>query len=348
MDGTTQDPKRQVQYLREQKVPQFINESLGELVKTMPEDALPHIIRSLQLQRRAQKREDATTQGFLTASDVCVKAALLVAIEYDGEDKLAGTYKDALKISQILTDHFNFDEQNNFFVLTDGAGDMYAAPTKANIMDRLAALVAVAKECERAGEACELIFFYSGHGARKPKAFGGRFVKDETDGFDEALVALGGEYIRDNELYMSLISQLPSSARLLSVMDCCHSGTNTDLPYRYDAATGDATRCWTEGTEVPPTLPRVIQFAASQDGQTSINVEGIAALGLALLDGKGQGAGPVPSGVLTSSLCDILKKTDYDVTLHDAFRYVTKKGKRFGQNAVMTAAHPEDFGKRLC
>lgn len=74
----------------------------------------------------------------------------------------------------------------------------------------------------------------TGHGAR---------VRDddwdeEQDGFDETLVpadyASAGQ-IRDDDLYDSLVCAMPEGVHLVSLMDCCHSGTVLDLPYTYRA-----------------------------------------------------------------------------------------------------------------
>ena len=61
---------------------------------------------------------------------------------------------------------------------------------------------------------------------------------DEDDGYDETIVpvdfATNGQ-ICDDDLYQTLVCALPAGASLVSVMDCCHSGTVLDLPYKYKA-----------------------------------------------------------------------------------------------------------------
>ena len=61
---------------------------------------------------------------------------------------------------------------------------------------------------------------------------------DEDDGYDETLVpvdfAAFGQ-IRDDDLYRTLVCPMPAGVTLVSVMDCCHSGTVLDLPYKYKA-----------------------------------------------------------------------------------------------------------------
>ena len=71
---------------------------------------------------------------------------------------------------------------------------------------------------------------------------GGRIRDDdygeEEDGFDETLVpvdyASSGQ-IRDDDLYDNLVCAMPQGSTLVALMDCCHSATVLDLPYKYRA-----------------------------------------------------------------------------------------------------------------
>jgi hypothetical protein len=71
---------------------------------------------------------------------------------------------------------------------------------------------------------------------------GGRIRDDdwgeEDDGYDETLVpvdyASSGQ-IRDDNVYDNLVCAMPAGSTLVSLMDCCHSGTVLDLPYKYNA-----------------------------------------------------------------------------------------------------------------
>ncbi|GAA3102912.1 hypothetical protein GCM10010520_55050 [Rhizobium viscosum] len=70
----------------------------------------------------------------------------------------------------------------------------------------------------------ELIFYYSGHGARVPE-YGNNF---EPDHYVETLVPWDFNwspetYVADDQIY-ELYSQLPYDTRLIMIFDCCHSG----------------------------------------------------------------------------------------------------------------------------
>jgi Caspase domain len=62
---------------------------------------------------------------------------------------------------------------------------------------------------------------------------------EEEDGYDETIVPVDYDsagQIRDDDLYQSLVCALPSGAHLVALMDCCHSGSVLDLPYKYKAS----------------------------------------------------------------------------------------------------------------
>jgi hypothetical protein len=74
-------------------------------------------------------------------------------------------------------------------------------------------------------------FALKGHGA---------YLKDdnndEADGYDETLIPLDYEksgQIRDDDLLRKLVLPMKAGVFVTSVMDCCHSGTVLDLPYKF-------------------------------------------------------------------------------------------------------------------
>lgn len=71
---------------------------------------------------------------------------------------------------------------------------------------------------------------YSGHGTKLRDDD----RNEEADGYDEALVPLDFQQVgmlRDDDLFDILIKDLPDGVHMVSLMDCCHSGTILDLPY---------------------------------------------------------------------------------------------------------------------
>eukprot|EP00956_Cyclotella_meneghiniana_P042386 scaffold248441_cov63-Cyclotella_meneghiniana.AAC.1 len=61
---------------------------------------------------------------------------------------------------------------------------------------------------------------------------------EEADGYDEALCPrdfASAGMIRDDDLYDILVKGCPAGVHMVSLMDCCHSGTIMDLPYVFKA-----------------------------------------------------------------------------------------------------------------
>jgi Caspase domain len=72
-----------------------------------------------------------------------------------------------------------------------------------------------------------------GHGSRVRDQDG-----DEEDGYDETLVPVDFQrsgQIRDDDIYKMLVKPMRSGVTMTCLMDCCHSGTVLDLPYRFTA-----------------------------------------------------------------------------------------------------------------
>ena len=61
---------------------------------------------------------------------------------------------------------------------------------------------------------------------------------DEKDGRDETLIPVdfqkwGVGEILDDDIYQKLVLKLKKGVFVTSLMDCCHSGTVLDLPYKF-------------------------------------------------------------------------------------------------------------------
>jgi len=140
------------------------------------------------------------------------RKALLVGINQypNAADRLEGCINDVFTMSAVLQEcGFRPDDIRTCF--DDRA-------TAAGILERLEWLVNDA----RAGD--ELVFYYSGHGARVPEY--GEFM--EPDRLTETLVPWDFDWtpersVSDEQLY-ALYSQLPYDTRMMMIFDCCHSG----------------------------------------------------------------------------------------------------------------------------
>lgn len=151
------------------------------------------------------------------------KRAILIGINYVGmKGELSGCHNDVHNVAKYLMEVQGFMKENVTILMDDGA---HKAPTKSAI---IAAYKRVVKESKEG----DVVFcHYSGHGGRLADDNG-----DEEDGYDETLIPVDFEkrgQIRDDELLKLLVHPMREGVTMTALMDCCHSGTVLDLPYRF-------------------------------------------------------------------------------------------------------------------
>lgn len=101
------------------------------------------------------------------------------------------------------------------------------APTRKNIEDAFRRIT----EYSNAGDV--VFVHYSGHGGRVRDLNG-----DEDDGYDETLIPVdfrSAGQIVDDDILIMLVKPMKAGVNVTVLMDCCHSGTVLDLPYRFAA-----------------------------------------------------------------------------------------------------------------
>lgn len=154
-----------------------------------------------------------------------VKRAVLIGINYVGQQgQLSGCHNDVRNIQDFLQRVHGFQQHNMTVLMDDGR---HKEPTYANIM---AAFDWIVKE-SMAGDTVWI--HYSGHGGRVADQDG-----DEDDGYDETLIPVDFQrkgQIRDDDLLKHLVKPMRKGVVVTALMDCCHSGTVLDLPYRFIA-----------------------------------------------------------------------------------------------------------------
>ena len=182
--------------------------------------------------------------------------------------------------------------EENLTILTDHAGArLYELPTRKNILKSIHRLVNNVPTDRKV----VLFFHYSGHGSYTHDR-----GRDEFDGRDETIVPhdyIANGVIRDDDLKIHLVDDLPKNVELYCVMDCCHSGTGLDL--RYECRTyrknGMNEYYLRQNKKVTKSDAKVILFSGCKDKQYSAD---------AYIGGKYQGA-------MTWGFLQILKKHQY-------------------------------------
>ncbi|EED88098.1 predicted protein [Thalassiosira pseudonana CCMP1335] len=151
------------------------------------------------------------------------RRAVMIGINYIGDNpgELSGCHNDVLNMKKYIMDVHGFEEDNIVVLMDDGE---HTEPTHDNIMNAYKKVIADAED----GDA--IFLHYSGHGTKlRDDDFG-----EEKDGYDEALCPrdfASAGMIRDDDLYDILVKGCPDGVHMVSLMDCCHSGSIMDLPY---------------------------------------------------------------------------------------------------------------------
>jgi len=190
------------------------------------------------------------------------KSALLIGINYSGtQNQLNGCINDANSIDSLLKS-FNFP---NIQLLTDNTS---IKPTRDNILNNFTSLLSNAKSGD------VIFFFYSGHGS---------YIADKNNneftGNDQMIVPCDLKYILDDDLKQIINKNLKSGVTLISLFDCCFSGSVLDLKYQYlDSLDNNNLTLNTNETD---TNGNVIMISGCSDIQTSAD---------ALINNKNQGA----------------------------------------------------------
>ena len=148
------------------------------------------------------------------------KKALIIGINYDNDsfegDDLNGCENDMNRLSEWIKDKCHFKDEEITKLDSKTA-------TKENMLNELQRLV----EFATVNPKSELWLSYSGHGSHY-------FSASESDYQDEILCPADystAGYISDNWLRKEFVNKLPYDCKLFVIMDCCHSGSNMDLPY---------------------------------------------------------------------------------------------------------------------
>ncbi len=213
-------------------------------------------------------------------------ATVLIGLQYDkGKNHLEGTKFDITNMYRLFqsiygnVNEFTLEQYVYFDGSLDGLNTVPLLPEKHVIVHKLNELAAFSKTKNNCYDA--VYIFYAGHGDHIKDTNG-----DEIDGQDEALILHNYKYLTDDEL-CEILLKYEKNTNLRIIMDCCHSGTMTDLPIMYKN---------NEKIEVNKNKivlnTDVIQISGCKDNQYSLGIE--------LHNGKN-------TGMLTYSLIQTLR-----------------------------------------
>lgn len=239
------------------------------------------------------------------------RRAVTVGINYLNMDqgRLAGCINDSDTFIHMLTQDFRFKVSDIRQLRDDHPQRM---PTRKNITAALNWLVHGA----RAGD--HLFFHYSGHGSQQRDQ-----SHDEMDGQDETLVPSDFRshgMISDDDLRRLIVLPLPAGVRLTVILDCCHSGTALDLPYKVlmnsDGKSADMKK--KPAGRIPgKSEAEVVLISGCKDTQTSADI------------GAGSAGNDKAAGAMTTSFKTVIEKQadiSYFGLLYEMRRFLKSRG----------------------
>lgn len=252
------------------------------------------------------------------------KRAVTIGINYltlpKGQGQLAGCINDSDTFIKLLTEEFGYKVEDIRQLRDDHPKRM---PTRKNMQAALAWLVNGAKEGDH------LFFHYSGHGSQQRDA-----SHDEIDGKDECLVPCDFQHhgmIADDDIRRIIVSPLPKGVRLTCVLDCCHSGTGMDLPYKVilhtDGVSADIKKK-SGRMSSNPTEGDVVMISGCKDTQTSADI------------GAGSAGNKSPAGAMTTAFKTVITQNataSYHDVLIDMRKFLKSRG--FAQVPQLCSEH---------
>lgn len=205
-------------------------------------------------------------------------AGLLVGINYvnDGSSRLRGCLNDVCNMQDYLHTN-NIISKKDITILTDDRSafvgrDIKDEPTGHAIVRELNELAT-----KSVYEDLDLAWFhYSGHGSQLACDYADENGEcDELDGKDECLVPSDYKYrgvVRDDVL-KSILRKFNPKTRVICILDCCHSGTGTDLKYRFKSMND-----FTIENTSDPCDAKVVTISGCRDYQTSADAYNVGGM----------------------------------------------------------------------
>jgi hypothetical protein len=264
----------------------LLNHNRRKNVYFKPNDMFVKEIYNLSLEFIENKPEPLVSLEDVKLPEFDKKAALLIGINYKGTDaELRGCENDIMNTKKVLIEKYGFEEKD-IIVLMESL-NIEKQPTRQNILKYIRWLV------NKSNSGYGKVWFqYSGHGVSINDRNG-----DEKDGKDECIYTCDDKLIVDDEFHKELVSRMHKESKLFCFMDCCHSGSIMDLKYKYRA--GQNQSLCENSKKAAAT--NVLALSGCKDDQTSAD---------AWLSGDWCGA-------LTKTFLDVMKQSNYDITLFD-------------------------------
>lgn len=253
----------------------------------------------------------------LSISDNTKKSkALLVGINYihsDNNIRLYGCINDAKHMQDVLQTNYGI-ENDDIIILVDDDDDENKWPTKHNIEQSLHKLI------DESENLSDIWIHYSGHGSYIDDIDG-----DEKDGKDEVLIPC--DYRKNGVIVDDYFFNILNDCKcpVFLTIDCCHSGSMSDLTYSF---TPYGNRRFIRKIERKEVMENrnLYMLSGCRDDQTSADVN----------------YGEKYEGAFTRALIDSLKMYNYSCKLTTLYIQVLNllKNRNHTQRTIMSSSNP--------
>lgn len=210
---------------------------------------------NISLVESIEEEEEDTNEFIYTYTNE--KKALLIGINYNEDDfkgdDLNGCVNDMNNLKKFLINKCHFLEEDIKTLCNNEA-------TRDNIWDELANLLVFSHQ----NPGAEIWLSYSGHGSNITS-----FTEDDF----KSEVICPSDYstngiITDEWMQNNFVKGLEKNTKMFVLMDCCNSGSNLNLPYRFKY--GDVVRNDNNYTqEELDNLCYIVKISGCEDDQTS-------------------------------------------------------------------------------
>ena len=186
------------------------------------------------------------------------KKALLIGINYNDDqykdDDLNGCVNDLNNLKKFLLTNLNFKEED-IITLTNNEA------TKMNIQDQILNLSVFSHN----NPGSNIWLSYSGHGAQIDTLFDSELKSEIICPSDYMYSGV----ISDEWIEANFVRLLHPDTNAFALMDCCNSGSNLNLPFKYDSENKYTLNDHGYSKKELESLCNIVKISGCRDDQTS-------------------------------------------------------------------------------
>lgn len=224
-------------------------------VSSDDEETDEEIIDEVPIKEDPNKEQPVSNNTYFSSTK---KKALLVGINYNDDqykdDDLNGCVNDLNNLKKFLLTNLNFKEED-IITLTNNEA------TKMNIQDQILNLSVFSHN----NPGSNIWLSYSGHGAQIDTLFDSELKSEIICPSDYMYSGV----ISDEWIEANFVRLLHPDTNAFALMDCCNSGSNLNLPFKYDSKNKYTLNDHGYSKKELESLCNIVKISGCRDDQTS-------------------------------------------------------------------------------